>query len=103
LLFSSGVEVMDEQNENVVRKGVTADEARKVLREKGKLSSLELVRLQVRYFSDGLVLGSREFVEDIFVENRDKFGPKRKDGARKIREASSGLYSMRSLRIRPLS
>jgi putative transposase len=52
LLFSTGVEIKDTQNRNVVRQGVTADEARRVLREKGKLSVLELVRLRVRYFSD---------------------------------------------------
>jgi putative transposase len=102
LLFSTGVEIMDAQNEKVVRKGVTADEARKVLKEKGKLSSMELVRLRVRYFSDGLVLGSREFVETAFTENRDKFDPKRKGGARKIRESDSALYSMRLLQVRPL-
>jgi putative transposase len=39
LLFSTGVEVKDAQNENVVKQGVTAEEARQVLEEKGKLSS----------------------------------------------------------------
>jgi len=102
LLFSTGVEVMDAQNENVVRRGVTAEEARHVLKEKGKLSMTEMVRLRVRYFSDGLVLGSKEFVESIFTENRDKFGPKRKDGARKVRESESPLYSLRQLRLRTL-
>jgi putative transposase len=102
LLFSSGVEVKDAQNVNVVRKGVTADEARKVLKEKGKLTALELVQLRVRYFSDGLVLGSREFVEGVFTENRDKFSPKRKDGARKVAETKASLFSLRQLRVRPL-
>jgi len=102
LLFSSGVEIKDAQNENVVRQGVTAEEARQVLKEKGKLSSGEMVRLRVRYFSDGLVLGSKEFVESVFTENRDKFGPKRRDGARKVSESESPLYSLRRLRLRAL-
>lgn len=102
LLFSNGLEIKDAQNENVVRQGVTADEARQVLKEKGKLSSAEMVRLSVRYFSDGLVLGSKEFVESIFTENRDKFGPKRRDGARKVNESESPLYSLRRLRLRAL-
>ncbi|MCX6856765.1 MAG: transposase [Verrucomicrobia bacterium] len=98
LLFSSGVEVMDAQNVKVVRKGVTADEARQVLKEKGKLSSMELVRLRVRYFSDGLVLGSQEFVESIFTENRARFGSKRKTGARRLKGGDGALFSMRDLR-----
>ncbi len=100
LLFSTGVEIKDAQNENVIRMGVTADEARQVLKEKGKLSSAEMVRLRVRYFSDGLVLGSKEFVESVFSENREKFGPKRRDGARKVSESESPLYSLRRLRLR---
>ena len=100
LLFSTGVEIKDAQNENVIRLGVTAEEVRQVLKEKGKLSSAEMVRLRVRYFSDGLVLGSKEFVESVFSENREKFGPKRRDGARKVSESESPLYSLRRLRLR---
>lgn len=102
LLYSSGIEIKDAQNEAVVRQGVTAEEARQVLKDKGKLSAQELIRLRVRYFSDGLVLGSKEFVENAFNENRDKFGPKRKDGARKVSESDTPLYSMRRLRLRAL-
>jgi len=100
LLFSTGVEVKDAQNENVVRQGVTAEEARQVLKDKGRLSSAEMVRLRVRYFSDGLVLGSKAFVESVFTENRDKFGPKRRDGARRIAESAGGLFALRRLRKR---
>jgi putative transposase len=100
LLFSTGVEVKDAQNENVVRQGVTAEEARQVLEEKGKLSSAELVRLQVRYFSDGLVLGSKEFVESVFSENRDMFSSKRTSGARRIPESAGGLHALRRLRVK---
>ncbi len=102
LLFSTGLEIKDAQNENVVRQGVTAEKARQVLKDKGKLSRAEMVRLRVRYFSDGLVLGSKAFVESVFTENRDKFGPKRRDGARKVSESESPLYSLRRLRLRAL-
>ena len=102
LLFANGVEIRDAQNRKVVRRGVTADEARQVLKEKGKLSTAEMVRLRVRYFSDGLVLGSKEFVENVFSENREKFGPKRKDGARRVSESESPLYALRRLRVKPM-
>ncbi|MFN0079035.1 MAG: transposase, partial [Prosthecobacter sp.] len=98
LLFSNGIEIKDAQNENVLRSGVSVEEARQVLKEKGKLSGTELVRLRVRYFSDGLVLGSKAFVESIFTEHRDKFGPKRKDGARKVSESAGEMFSLRRLR-----
>jgi hypothetical protein len=102
LLFANGVEIKDAQNRKVMRRGVTADEARQVLKEKGKLSTAEMVRLRVRYFSDGLVLGSKEFVESVFTENREKFGPKRKDGARRVSESESPLYALRRLRLKPM-
>ena len=102
LLFANGVEIRDAQNRKVVRRGVTADEARQVLKEKGKLSTAEMVRLRVRYFSNGLVLGSKEFVESVFSENREKFGPKRKDGARRVSESESPLYALRRLRVKPM-
>jgi hypothetical protein len=81
---------------------VTTEAARKTLSEKGKLSPAELVRLRVRYFTDGVILGSKDFVESLFNENRDHFSPKRKSGARKIGESDSGLYSLRQLRKRPV-
>ena len=102
LLFANGVEIRDAQNRKVMRRGVTADEARQVLKEKGKLSTAEMVRLRVRYFCDGLVLGSKEFVESVFTENREKFGPKRKDGARRVSESESPLYALRRLRVKPM-
>ena len=103
LLYSSGIEIKDAQNETVVKKqGVTAEEARQVLKEKGKLSPAELVRLRVRYFSAGLVLGSREFVESVFREHREKFSPQRQAGARRVSESASPLYALRRLRVRPV-
>jgi hypothetical protein len=43
---------------------------------------------------------AREFVEGLFEANREKFGPKRKDGAQRITEAQGGLHALRRLRIR---
>ena len=75
---------------------------RRELKRKGALRAGQVLRLRVRYFSDGLVLGSREFVEGVFEENREKFGPKRKDGARRIAEATGGLHALRRLRLRSI-
>jgi hypothetical protein len=60
----------------------------------------------VRYFTDGAVIGSKEFVDSLFTQCRDRFGPKRKSGARKMRGKSAGasgaadlLWSARDLRL----
>ena len=102
LLHAEGREVKDAQNEKVVSRGVTAESARAVLAAKGKLSPAELVRLRVRYFTDGVVLGSKAFVEGIFESQREHFGPKRKQGARRMTESEAPFYTLRQLRLRPL-
>jgi len=60
-----------------------------------------MLRCQVRYFTDGAVLGSREFVDGVFRSCRDRFGDKRKSGARKLRgnaaAAAGALWSLRDL------
>jgi putative transposase len=59
---------------------------------------------RVRYFTDGAVIGSKEFVNEAFAGARDRFTERRKDGARRMRGsgavASGTLWSMRDLRVR---
>ena len=43
----------------------------------------KMLRCRVRYFTDGVVIGSKEYVNEAFAGARERFGPKRKDGARK--------------------
>lgn len=68
------------------------------------LGMAKMLRCRVRYFTDGAVIGSREFVNEVFTGARERFGPKRKDGARSMRGSGSGakgvLWSMRDLRLR---
>jgi hypothetical protein len=75
-----------------------------VLKSGGKLSRAELLRCRVRWFSDGVAIGSKSFVEGVFTKCRGHFGAKRKDGARKLREDAAGvLHALRALRIRAVS
>jgi hypothetical protein len=66
------------------------------------LGMAKMLRCRVRYFSDGVVIGSKEFVNEAFAGARERFGPKRKDGARKLRGAGAAaggcLWSLRDLR-----
>ena len=55
----------------------------------------------MRYFSDGVAIGNKEFVEEAFRENRELFGVNRK-GAKPLRELEKGaaIFSLRALRVR---
>ena len=76
-------------------------EGSKVLKE---LGMAKMLRCRVRYFTDGAVIGSKEFVNEAFAGARGRFSESRKDGARRLRgnaKAAAGiLWSMRDLQIR---
>jgi REP element-mobilizing transposase RayT len=59
---------------------------------------------RVRYFTDGAVIGSKEFVNEAFAGARERFTERRKDGARRMRgsgaPAAGTLWSVRDLRVR---
>jgi len=73
------------------------DTVKAVMDANGELSRAELLRLRIRYFTDGVAIGSRAFVEDFFEKHREKFGERRKTGARPMR-GFADCYSMRDLR-----
>ncbi len=89
-----------------VNKGyaINRNKIQEVLDAGGKLSKAELLHCKVRYLSDGVVLGGKGFVEDIFQKHRGEFGVKRKTGARNPRFGQwDGLYTMRDLRLKPVA
>ena len=53
----------------------------------GKLPLKQVIRRRVRYLIGGGVFGSAAFVESVFTRHRERFGLKRKIGARRMREA----------------
>lgn len=66
----------------------------------GELGVGQVLRLRVRHLTDGLVLGSKEFVDAMHERYRERFGPRRKGGARPIRGVPlPGLRSLRDLRV----
>jgi REP element-mobilizing transposase RayT len=68
------------------------------------LGMAAMLRCRVRYFTDGAVIGSKDFVNEVFLSARERFGAKRKDGARAMKGNGSGakgvLWSVRDLRVR---
>jgi len=100
-------EVVNEEGERVskvVRKGMRR---RKGMEEAGGLKSAlsmaAVLRWKVRYFTDGAVIGSRAFVDGLFEQCRDRFGAKRRTGARRMRGKAAGaadlIWSARDLRV----
>jgi putative transposase len=82
-----------------LRPGFSAEEVEQILLEGGKLPRHTILRCRVRYFSDGLVLGSQAFVESAYNRYRSQFGLKRKTGARAMKYGQwDGLATMRDLR-----
>jgi hypothetical protein len=104
------VEQSGEMKRITKRKGLTKEEldaeSRRMIeaaeRRMGEIPFGRMLRCRVRYFSAGAVIGSRAFVDGMFEAARHRFGPKRKNGARKLRgdaSAAAGLlWSMRDLR-----
>ncbi|MEM7393192.1 MAG: hypothetical protein AAF492_12675, partial [Verrucomicrobiota bacterium] len=81
------------------QKGFDKEQVKAVLEADGTLNRFELLRCRVRYFSDGVALGSQAFVEDVFQEFRDRFGQKRGDGCRTMKGLElKELFTIRDLR-----
>jgi hypothetical protein len=56
-----------------------------------------MIRKRIRHFTDGLVIGTKQFVNDAWSATRDRFGPNRPSGARRIRHVETALHAMRDL------
>jgi hypothetical protein len=86
------------------KKGFSKERVEAVLKGGGKLSRADLLRCRVRWFSDGVAIGSKGFVEGVFNECRSHFGANRKTGARRVRhDAEGSLHALRELRVAPVS
>lgn len=91
ILFGSGAE-------GIARRGFSREQIRAELSRGGVLTREELLRCRVRYFTDGAVLGTRDFVNRFFEARREQFGPSRQSGARKMRGGDWGdLTCLRDL------
>lgn len=103
LLYAEGGERHAAYGGQVVRRGIATAEVDKVIENNGRLPLPEVLRCRVRYFTDGMAFGGKAFVDQVFRDNRRFFGPKRKDGARKMRFADWGdLRVARALRVTPV-
>jgi REP element-mobilizing transposase RayT len=104
ILLGKGVEVVVDGE--VKRRGMKAarrdEELAALARHRTDLRISKGIRHRVRYFTDGAVIGGRGFVDGVFRECRQYFGPRRKDAARKprgaLRELAGEVWTARDLR-----
>lgn len=111
LLIGNAVEKSEEKvtrNGNVVQKVLRKGMKEEAGGSQDARATMEIpfatmLRCRVRYFTDGAVIGSRTFVNEAFAKSRERFGAKRKDGARKLRGSGAPvagvLWSVRDLRL----
>ena len=104
LLYISGQAQGSTPEGRPAKPGFSQDEVDRVLESGGQLTVQQALCCRVRYFSDGLILGSRTYVDDTFSRYRDRFGQKRKSGARPMKEIACGdLFTARRLQLAPVT
>ena len=82
-LLADGEEVPGNKTYHVkARKGMTSGKVKKDLSKGGEFSRVEDLKNRASYFTQGLALGSKEFVERAFERHREKFGPTRRKMAK---------------------
>jgi putative transposase len=97
LLFTRGA--LDSKNKAPAFDLAKAQEV--VEQEEGELSMQEQLRCKIRYFTDGVILGSRSFVEDHCQRLKQKLGYRRKSGPTACKLLGPAtLWVFRNLRVR---
>ncbi len=85
-----------------LRMGISNEAAERERERDGEIPFGMMLRYRVRYFTDGAVIGSKEFVNEAFASAQERFGPNRKTGARRMKgkaaPTSGILWSLRELR-----
>ena len=97
ILFGKGYQSKGVEHKD--RGTISAERLEEVIQQNGHVPINELLRARIRYFSDGMALGSKAFIQQVFENNRDKFGINRKRaGARLPPACWGGLHVMRDLK-----
>ena len=99
ILFGKGHE--DKGTVDKDKGRISAEKLTQIIDQKGKVPIDELLRVRVRYFGDGLALGSKSFIEQFLRNHRDLFGSNRKKAGAALPETGEAfvLHSFRDLRL----
>jgi hypothetical protein len=88
-LYYEGARKLNEYSGMVSKPGFSREVVDKVLDEGGKLSVPQLLRCKVRYFSDGVIIGGKEFVDGMLNEYQQFSVLRRKRGAREMKSGQN--------------
>jgi hypothetical protein len=102
MVFGQGEEVRDAEvpESRVMRKAIERERVEQVRTEEGKLTLSKTLRHPVTYFTAGVALGRREFVDSFIEARREQFDPRRKQGARPMKDGTfAGLCTFRAPRV----
>lgn len=82
------------------KRGLPEHVIKQMQRYDGGFEIAFLLLQRVRYMVDGLIIGSKSFVEAHWERIREHLGPNRKSGARRLRGGDwDGIYTLRDLRV----
>lgn len=101
-LYGKGAEVTDETGQ-VIRLGFSEEEINAVRDAEGNLPLAAYLFQRLRYMSQGAILGTKAFVEEVFQGRRNWFSAKRRSGARRLKGLARDcpLRCARALSVRP--
>ncbi|MEQ9823062.1 MAG: transposase [Puniceicoccaceae bacterium] len=100
-LYGKGFQSKGERGKDYGR--ISEEKIEQVLANGGKLEMAEVLRCRVRYFSDGMALGSSGFLKKLHVRHQDWFSEKRKARFAVLKGADWGdLRVVRNLIVKPL-
>ncbi len=91
LLYATG-------KETSVRHGFTGDEVAEVEGQKGEISSSASLRKRIRYLSEGVIVGSRSFIDEWLAGNRWRFGERSFSGGPQRRLPDIAVLGLPSVR-----
>lgn len=84
-----------EQNHS--RKGIDSDEYHESMKSGGDLSENEKLRIRCRFFTEGVVLGSKEFLKEFYARNKEVLESFRKREGYKVIKGKDPLFSYRKV------
>ena len=83
----------------VVKRGAKPERIKEVIASNGRVPVEEYLRRRVRYFTDGAVIGSKAFLEEVFAKAKDSLGKNRKSGSRRMKGMIEPMFVLRDLQL----
>lgn len=84
--------------QNHSKPGISEEEYYQATQNQGELSQNEIWQTRIRYLTDGLVIGSKSFLNQFLDVNREKIGDHRKNAGFKMESGKTGIFAYRNVK-----